>query len=448
MVVQADAPIAVWGSADPGERVTVTLVDKTAQTVTGANGKWRVELAPLDTTDQPQVLTIQGTNTVTIHDVLIGDVWLCSGQSNMEFGIFNVIRDQTQRNAAIDPQVRTFCVPKYAPQSPMDEMSYSKELDKDERIGYWQKDTAAGRWGGFSAVGYLFGKEIHAFTGKPVGLIASHWGATPVQDWMSLDSLKNNPATADVAADFQRRPKTMATKLYNGMIHPLVPFRIKGVLWYQGEQNGGTKNYDVLFKSMITDWRSRWGQGDFPFLFVQLAGYEGRGRDWAMVRDLQRRALELPNTAMAVGIDVGDPKNIHPQNKFTVAHRLALAAEHIAYGKDVIYQGPTFDSLRVDGRNIVIHFIHTGSGLANLPAPQMPGTPALPAPTSLQGFELAGPDGQWFAATAKIDGDDVTLRSDHVEKPTSVRYAWGPCPPCGLYNKQGLPAVPFNAAVK
>ena len=196
MVVQANAPIPVWGWADPGESVTVTLADKTARTTTGADGKWRVNLAPLAATDQPQVLTLKGTNTITIMDVLVGDVWLCSGQSNMEFGIFNVIKDEEQRKTVIDPGIRTFCVTKTASLTPVDNtMFIPKELGKDILHGHWQKDTAAGTWGGFSAVGYLFGKEIRAITGKPVGLIGSHWGGTPVQAWTSLDALKSDPAT-------------------------------------------------------------------------------------------------------------------------------------------------------------------------------------------------------------------------------------------------------------
>jgi sialate O-acetylesterase len=476
MVVQANAPIPVWGWAEPGENVTVTLADKTAETTTGADGKWRVDLAPLDATNQPQVLTLKGGNTVTIEDVLIGDVWLCSGQSNMEFGIFNVIKDEEQRKAVIDPQIRTFCVTKMASLTPVDNtMVIPKELEKDILHGHWQKDTAAGTWGGFSAVGYLFGKEIRALTGKPVGLIGSHWGGTPVQAWTSLDALKSNPATASHAASFEKRPASKnasfpviwedvvrgkrknpgnvgtTTSLFNGMINPLIPYGIKGAIWYQGEANGGSRDYDVLFTTMIKDWRERWGQGDFPFLFVQLAGYQRTGSvgtGWADLREQQRHALSLPNTGMAVAIDVGDPKDIHPKRKLAVAQRLARAAEHVAYGKDIVYSGPVFDSLRLDGANVIIDFKHTGSGLALLPAPQLPGTPPLPAPVSLEGFEIAGPDGEWFAAKADIRGEQVTVSSGSVKAPSAVRYAWGACPPCGLYNKEGLPAVPFSTDVK
>jgi sialate O-acetylesterase len=519
MVVQANAPIPVWGWAEPSESVTVTLADKSAQTTTGADGKWRVDLTPLAATDQPQVMTIKGTNTITIEDVLIGDVWLCSGQSNMEFGIFNVIKDEEQRKAVIDPGIRTFCVTKMASLTPVDNtMVVPKELEMDTLNGHWQKDTAAGTWGGFSAVGYLFGKEIRALTGKPVGLIGSHWGGTPVQAWTSLDALKSNPATARHATSFEKRPASKntsfpviwedyaramhkwktesnrpeaiammekweaddakarkagtarpkipdmpfprprnpgmvgtTTSLFNGMINPLIPFAIKGAIWYQGESNGGSRDYDILFTTMIKDWRQRWGQGDFPFLFVQLAGFQrpgSVGTGWADLREQQRHALSLPNTGMAVAIDVGDPNDIHPKNKLPVAQRLARAAEHIAYGKDVVYSGPVYESLRLDGSSVVISFTHTGSGFAMLPAPQLPGKPPLAAPVSLEGFEIAGPDGEWFAAKAGIKGEQVTVFSDRVKAPTTVRYAWGACPPCGLYNKEGLPTVPFSTAVK
>ena len=241
------------------------------------------------------------------------------------------------------------------------------------------------------------------------------------------------------------------TSLFNGMINPLIPYGIKGAIWYQGEANGGSRDYDILFTTMIKDWRHRWGQGDFPFLFVQLAGYVrpgSTGTGWADLREQQRQALTLPNTGMAVAIDVGDPKNIHPLNKLPVAQRLARAAEDIAYGKDIVYSGPVFDSLRVDGANVVISFTHTGSGLAILPAPQQPGKPPLPAPVYLEGFEIAGADGQWIAAKADIKGEQVAVSSESVKALSAVRYAWGACPPCGLYNKEGLPAVPFSAAVK
>jgi sialate O-acetylesterase len=456
---------------------------------------------------------------VTIEDVLVGDVWLCSGQSNMEFGIFNVIKDKEKRKTVIDPGIRTFCVTKTASLTPVDNtMFVPKELEMNTLNGHWQKDTAAGTWGGFSAVGYLFGKEIRAITGKPVGLIGSHWGGTPVQAWTSLDALKRNPATARHATSFEKRPARknasfpviwedyarathkwkiesnrpeaiammekwkagdakarkagtarpkkpdmlfpqprnpgnvgVTTSLFNGMINPLIPYGIKGAIWYQGEANGGSRDYDILFTTMIKDWRQRWGQGDFPFLFVQLAGYQrpgSSGTGWARLREQQRHALTLPNTGMAVAIDVGDPKDIHPKRKLAVAQRLARAAEHIAYGKDIVYSGPVFDSLRLDGTSVVISFTHRGSGLAMLPAPQLPGQPPLPAPVSLEGFEIAGSDGEWFAAKAEISGEQVTVSSDRVKAPSSVRYAWGACPACGLYNKEGLPAVPFNTAAK
>jgi sialate O-acetylesterase len=376
----------------------------------------------------------------------------------------------------IDPGIRTFCVTKTASLTPVDNtMFVPKELEMNTLNGHWQKDTAAGTWGGFSAVGYLFGKEIRAITGKPVGFLCSHWGGTPVPAWTSLNALKSNPTTARHATSFENRPASknasfpviwedvvrgkrrnpgnvgVTTCLFNGMINPLIPYGIKGAIWYQGEANGGSRDYDILFTTMIKDWRQRWGQADFPFLFVQLAGYQrpgSSGTGWANLREQQRHALTLPNTGMAVAIDVGDPKDIHPKRKLAVAQRLARAAEHIAYGKDIIYSGPVFDTLRLDGSNVVISFTHRGSGLAMLPAPQLPGKPPLPAPVSLEGFEIAGPDGEWFAAKAEISGAHVTASSDRVKAPSPVRFAWGAFPACGLYNKESLPAVPFSTAVK
>ena len=236
------------------------------------------------------------------------------------------------------------------------------------------------------------------------------------------------------------------TALFNGMINPLMPFAIKGAIWYQGEANVGDDTYDLLFKTMITDWRMRWGQGDFPFLFVQLAGFEiGPHGYWPALREMQRQGLSLPNTGMAVAIDVGNPKDIHPKNKFTVAQRLAFAALHDVYGKkEIPYIGPSYDSMKAEEKILRVHFENIGKGLIIAPPPAMPGETALPPPTELRGFEIAAADKKWFVANAAIDGESVIVSSDQVPSPVAVRYAWGDAPLCDLYNKEGLPAVPFR----
>jgi len=513
MVLQQGIKIPVWGWADPGEEVTVTLGSRTVKTKANDAGKWRVDLAKTAANYQPQKLIISGRNTVTFEDVLVGDVWLCSGQSNMEFGIQN-LKGMAELN---DPEIRVFCLTKSAALTPLDDTTFvPKELVWDTSTGHWSKTPDAGSWNGFSAVGYLFGQRIHEFSGNPVGLIGSYWGGTPAQAWTSLPALEKNPALENHVKTFQaltpqqkaRYPVVWATyvaamrkwsqevwepdqvalrqweatakqareqgkpeppkpqptgqrpanpgnegtptTLFNAMIHPLIPYAIKGVIWYQGESNSWDgEGYGTLFSTLINDWREQWRQSDFPFLFVQVAGYgvpktdPTRGR-WAALREGQRKALALPNTGMAVAIDVGDKDDIHPRNKEPVARRLALAAEHLAYGKRLVYSGPTYDSMKADQNGLRVAFKNTGSGLVAGTPPPLPGQPAAPVPVELKGFEIAGTNRQWFVAKAVIDSSHVFVSCDQVAAPVAVRYAWGDFPACNLYNKEGLPAVPFR----
>ena len=518
MVLQQGMPVPVWGFAKPGEKVTVRFGRSTAQTITGADGKWLVRLPPLRANSVGTNLVVQGANTLTFTNVLVGDVWICSGQSNMEFGFLNIAK----KEAIVDPQIRTFCVLKSASLTPVDNTeSIPPEVGLDTQMGHWQMENPGGPWGGFSAIGYLFAKEIRQQTQNPVGLIGSYWGGTPAQAWLSLAALEKEPILSNYVDGFrtmkpeQRQkfpvkwvdyilamqkwnrdsrepyekskrewevaaqqakaagqpappPPQMAfprpadpgcvgttTSLFNGMIHPLIPYAIKGVIWYQGEANTyNGAEYGVLFPALIKDWREKWNQPpspgsgasghDFPFLFVQLAGWgSGAGR-WAALREGQTKALALPNTGMAVAIDVGDKQDIHPRNKLPVAHRLALAAEHIAYGKNIIYQGPTYDSLKLDQNRLRVSFKNIGSGLVIGSAPLLPGQPPAPTPLALDGFSIAGTNRQWYAATAVIQGASVIVAHEQVAEPVAVRYAWGDYPPCNLYNKEGLPAVPFR----
>ena len=514
MVLQQGRTIPVWGWADPGVDISVTFGAQTVKTKTAVDGKWRVDLAKTPAQQTAQRLIVTGKTTLTFEDVLVGDVWLCSGQSNMEFGILNIRKFEECTN----PKIRVFCLTRSASLTPMDNTTeVPKELVWDTSTGHWDTNVHPGNWNGFSAVGYLFGQRIQAFTGNPVGLIGSHWGGTPVQAWTSLPALEKEPTLADAAkqvkslnpeqkkrypvvwADYvaamrtwsaevwepdntamrkweeaaklakeqgtpePEKPKPtgvrpnppgnegMPSTLFNGMINPLIPYAITGVIWYQGESNAWDgEGYGPKFSAMIRDWRERWGQGDIPFLFVQVAGYgpstsdPTRGR-WASLREGQRKALALPNTAMAVAIDVGDKEDIHPRNKGPVADRLALAAEHLAYGKDVVYSGPTFVSMKADGNRLRITFTDIGTGLVRGVAPAMPGAPATAPASELLGFEIAGADQKWFHATAAIDGASVIVSSAEVAAPVAVRYAWGDIPPCNLYNKEGLPAVPFRS---
>jgi len=512
MVLQQDANLPIWGRADAGETVTVTLGKSTAKTVAGPDGKWRVNLpkSPADST--PLTLTVAGKNTLHFEDVLIGDVWVCSGQSNMEFGIANVSKGEV-----IDPGIRVFYVTKSASLTPVEETEFvPPEIGMDTMSGHWQKTLQVGGWNGFSAVGYFFAKNLHQFTGKPVGMIGTYWGGTPAQAWTSLSGLQKEPALAHHITSLKGlRPEQLAkfpvkwadyvgamkkwnkeafeplngqlkaweaaakaakeagqpeppkpelafprpanpgnvgttSTLFNGMINPLLPYAIKGVVWYQGEANAGNSaDYSILFPTMIKDWREKWGQGDFPFLFVQLAGYgvpttdPTRGK-WALMREAQSKALALPNTGMATAIDVGHERGIHPTNKIPVGQRLALLAQQVAYGQTVVASGPTYDSMKVEGNKIRINFKNTGSGLVIGVPPPQPGEQPKPIPSDLTAFEIAGADQQWSPAKAVIDGTTVIVSSEQVAAPVAVRYAWADYPQCSLYSKEGLPAYPLR----
>lgn len=503
MVLQQGRSIPVWGWADPGTVVSVTLGALHAQATAGADGRWRADLPATVADRRPRQLVVSGPNTVTIDDVLVGDVWLCSGQSNMQFGILNLAK---RDSLADEPDIRVFCLTKSASLTPMDDTTaVPKELVWDTATGHWSRTPDAGSWGGFSAVGWLFGQRIHALTGQPVGLIGSYWGGTPAQAWTSRAALASEPALAHyveqldrmtperkarypvVWADYVRAmriwshdvwepdqralhaweaavqvaraqgtplpPKPQPTgrrpadpgnegaptTLFNGMINPLIPYALKGVIWYQGEANvmDGAA-YAGLFRAMIRDWRQRWGQADLPFLFVQLAGYgpgptDGTRGRWAALREAQRAGLSLPATAMAVAVDIGEANDIHPRNKGAVADRLALAASRLVYGRDVVASGPTFAGVQPAGDGLRVAFGNCAGGLRGLAAGSGPA-----------GFQIAGADRRWHRAEAVIDGDGVVVASPQVAAPVAVRYAWGDCPACGLANAEGLPAVPFR----
>ncbi len=510
MVLQQEAGLPVWGMADAGEQVTVTVGNKTGGTTAGADGKWRVTLTALPAGTAPVTMTVTGKNTLAFSDVLVGDVWVCSGQSNMEFNLSQAHNAHDEVPKAGDPQLRLFHVPKKSTIDPRNDVTAKWELCTPE--------TAAA----FTAVGYFFGRDLRSTLNRPIGLIETDWGASTAQAWTSLSGLKKDaelsqyvvmhekmatdfPAAiaaypallsayqADAAAwekevgaiynplleawkkdeaaakiarqpvprqPVPSRPKPIPpvdpngnnktpTTLFNGMVAPLIPYGIKGVIWYQGESNAssaGAIEYRILFGRMISDWREKWGEGDFPFLFVQLAGFGGNGpRDtWPFLRESQLKTLALPNTGMASAVDIGDPKNIHPQDKLDVGLRLALAAKHVAYGQQVIYSGPIFDSMKVEGSAIRVSFAQTGGGLSIGTAPWIPAT-VEPLPTDkLVGFTVAGADKNWLPAEAKIEGNSVIVSSLNVPQPVAVRYAWANAPQCNLYNKENLPASPFR----
>jgi sialate O-acetylesterase len=622
MVLQQGIDVPVWGWTDAGAAVTVTLGDAAQKAVAGADGRWSVRFGPLKAGGGPLTMTVTGANTITLTDILVGEVWVGSGQSNMEMSVGSSNNAAEEAAAATDSEIRFFTVPRRVSQKPLDDLAG----------GQWEActpDTVRG----FSAAAYFFGRRLRKDLGVPVGLIHTSWGGTPAEAWTTRPTLESDPDYAPILdrfktsgpdyekarAEYERKlkaweqtaadpgnkgfgegwadpatdvsawkamdlpaamesqadlnidgavwfrrevaiPDAWAGKdlllelgsvddfdvtyfdnvqvgatgqdtplwwavprkytvpgrlvkggkavvavrvfdhwntggivgqggtmriapagspdsgavglagpwrykvefavdtskrgprpsepmgpdhphspagLWNAMIRPIVPFAIRGAIWYQGETNAGRAyQYRKLFPAMITDWRKAWGQGDFTFLFVQLANFTARKdepdeSEWAELREAQSMTLGLPKTGQAVIIDIGDAVDIHPKNKQDVGLRLALAAEAIAYGKGIVYSGPAYKGLKIDGGKAVLTFEHIGGGL-------------VAKGGKLTGFAVAGADRKFVWADAKIEGDTVVVSSDKVAAPVAVRYAWANNPDCNLYNKAGLPASPFR----
>lgn len=616
MVLQQKKPIAVWGKADPGEAVSVTFAGQTAKTTADGKGTWKLELGPVEAkTDQVgQTLTVSGKNNVSFDDVLVGEVWVCSGQSNMAMAVGSAMNSKDEVASAKYPQIRLFTVPNVVSLAPLDDCNSEWKVCSPETIS------------SFSAVGYFFGRHLHEQLKVPVGLINSSWGGTVAQAWTSepvlraklpefsaeldkftvpgesatvaqrqaavpklhaleadlkaaekfavadlddsawktmtmpgnwetqglrevdgivwfrktidipaawagkeitlrpgpidevdnawfngvyvggkgslakndtsfwnvpreyhvpgahvkagknviairiLDSfseggMRGAPAStmfvelADgsdkthipLAGDWRYYPEfvlpivppTLSSPnqpavLYNGMINPLIPYGIQGAIWYQGESNADrAKQYQTLLPAMITDWRTRWNQGEFPFLIVQLANFMDRAdvpteSVWAELREAQTlTSTSLPKVGLALAIDIGDAKDIHPSNKQDLGYRLGLAARSIAYGQNIPFSGPLYKSMAVKDGKVELSFDHTNQGL-------------VAKDGELKGFAIAGADRKFVWATAKIEGDKVIVSAEGVKEPVAVRYAWANNPECNLYNGAGLPAVPFR----
>jgi sialate O-acetylesterase len=468
MVLQAGMKCPIWGTADAGEEVTVTLGAQTAKAAADKDGKWKVTIGPLEP-GGPFDMKIAGKNTIEIKNVLVGEVWVCSGQSNMEWKV-SISNNAKDEIAAADfPKIRHFEVTKKVAAEPLADVSGSWKICTPQTAG------------GFTAVGYFFGRELHKTLNVPVGLIHTSWGGTPAESWTSKGTLEADPELKVMLDNWAKQeanypqakegfakvldkwkadsekakaenkpvpkkpnapqdPATSSWKpsgLYNGMIAGLVPYGIQGAIWYQGESNAGRSyQYRKLFPAMIQDWRKNWGQGDFSFFWVQLANFMARKTEpaesgWAELREAQQMTLSLPKTGTGLAIDIGDAKDIHPRNKQDVGKRLALNALAVTYGKDVPYSGPLYELMKVEGKTIRLKFKHVFGGLEAKDG-------------DLKGFAIAGDDKKFVWAQAKIDGETVVVSSDGVDKPLAVRYAWADNPECNLYNKAGLPASPFR----
>jgi sialate O-acetylesterase len=469
MIMQRDAQLPVWGRADPGETVTISLDGRTATTVAGDDGRWMVRL-PAMAAGGPHVMTVRAENLIRFEDILIGEVWICSGQSNMEWPVSRVDDAEHEITAADHPRMRLFHVPRRPSGLPRDDVDAAWTVCTPETIG------------GFSAVAYFFGRELQDELDVPVGLIDTSWGGTRIEPWtpvagfaaiaetrpivdqireadaryresvrQSLDAMAEWIADTRVALASGEPitpiplPEAHAldnnwqpTGLYNGMVHPLIPFAIRGAIWYQGESNREDGSaYAAKMRALIAGWRTIWDQGDFPFYYVQLAPFRYGGDPYLLpqIWEAQADVLSVPNTGMAVINDIGNLSDIHPRNKQDVGRRLALWALAKTYGReDIVYSGPMYESMSVEGNRIRIRFDHVGGGL----------TARDDRP--LTWFEIAGADGKYVKAEARIDGDTVIVWSDEVPEPVAVRFAWHQEAEPNLMNKEGLPAAPFRSA--
>lgn len=477
MVLQRETEVPIWGKAEPGERVTVSAdwLDKPVATTTNSGGWWRVPLLTPGA-GGPHSITIAGNNKITLENVMIGEVWVCSGQSNMEWSVSAAEHAEEEAAAAKHPRIRLFHVRRATSGQPLTDLNAKWAECSPEQVK------------GFSAVAYFFGRELHRELDVPIGLIATSWGGTRIEPWTPPTGFAAVPALTEVTRQIDKAngeyreavkaslgaiedwtraarkavsaggpiptkpalPKheldshAQPTGLYNAMVHPLVPFGIRGAIWYQGEANrfDGMMYHDKM-KGLIAGWRQQWSRGDFPFLYVQLAPFRYQRHDaknelgsvtnLPRIWEAQAATLAVPNTGMAVTTDIGNIEDIHPRNKQDVGRRLALWALAKTYSRDgLVHSGPLFKSMAVEGSRIRLRFDHTGSGLASRDG------------SSLSWFTIAGADREFVEAEANADDDSVIVSSVLVPEPVAVRFGWHELAEPNLMNKEGLPASPFR----
>ncbi|MCH8921963.1 MAG: sialate O-acetylesterase [Planctomycetes bacterium] len=407
----------IWGTARPGETLSVSIAGQTKTAKADAKGNWKVTLDAMKA-GGPHVLSVKGDNALTARNVLIGEVWLCSGQSNMNWIVLHSKNHDAEMAAAKYPQIRLLHVRTRRSEKPTSDVKAPWQVCSRKTIAY----TAA--------VPYFFGRRLHKELNVPVGLIVSAVNGTRIEPWTPAVGVKSVTALAG-------KDKPVDGKLYNGMIHPLVPFSMRGVIWYQGEGNvGDGMLYYHRMKALVNGWRATWGRGDFPFYYVQLAplNWGGKPKDQLpAIWEAQTAALNIPNTGMVVTNDVGNIGTAHPRNKQAVGNRLAVLALAKTYGrKKLVYSGPLYKSMRVEGDNIRLAFDHAAGGLAS-----RDGKP-------LSWFTIAGADKKFVPATAKIDGKSLIVSSPAVQRPVAVRFGWHQIAEPNLMNKAGLPASSFR----
>ena len=470
-VLQRGRPIHIWGWSSPNENITVKFHNQSEQTTADSLGKWQLWLAP-EPAGGPYTLTVTGSDgepPLTISNVLVGDVWFASGQSNMQIPLKGfpgsaVIKNARQAIASSkNADIRLLHIDDTASPYPLNNITATWTLCNP-------KTTPT-----FSAVAYFFARDLESHLHVPIGIIDSTWGGTPVSSWMSNSLLGSHPGFMPVYASWAKfagqqtdldlklareQRQDAAAKaagkpapkhpwhpqqqswdpslLWNGMVAPATPYTIRGFLWYQGETNTASPwnphLYKRLFPAMIQDWRKHWHEGPLPFLYVQISSFKAGNQQWGVIRNAQRTTLALRNTGMAVSLDVGEKNNIHPPNKQAVAHRLALLAYRISYGQQIEDEGPVFQQVIRQGEQLRIYFTHTAAGL-------------LSKGGSLRGFQIEAPNGKWSSAAAVIQGNTVVVDTTSVPNAVAVRYAWRNYTRANLYNGVELPASTFEAKV-
>ena len=456
-VLQRGVEIPVWGTTDAGAKVVVEFAGQSKSTISGDDGKWMVNLAPMKAQAIGNRMAVtSGDATLEIQDLLVGEVWYASGQSNMEMNLASCAQKiEFVREVISDPKSRLIRTMRIGnPDS-------AGELDDLPGPVSWQLDTSTTR-PGQSAAAYFYARELHDELKVPVGIIEGSWGGKPIEGFIPREQFKKSPLLKTIlelaeSDDLEELAKIeggviirntagMPGRIYNARIAPVAPYAVKGFLWYQGESNAGTgedpRNYRLKQRAMVEGWRSAWKEDQLPFYFVQLPSYNDSVVGWVRLREEQRLSLEIPNTGMAVTLDLRD-RDIHPSNKVDVGKRLAKWALAKTYGKEWAFSGPLFKSVRTEGREMRVDFHHTGDGLM-IARKEGLAAPVEDAGGKLAHFELAGESGEWHAAEAKIDGKSVVVRSEAVKSPIAVRYACEGDPEnANLYNRAGLPASPF-----
>ena len=465
MVLQQNAKVNLWGWASPDEKISIQVEwqNTPIEIIANSEGNWKATVDTPKGSEKTYSIKIEATNKIVLNNILIGEVWVCSGQSNMYFpvgkeegtwktGVKNYAEEIQNANY---PTIRLFTVLTNASPKPLNDVTGSWAVCSPNTIKT------------FSAVAYFFGRDLYQKLKVPVGLISTSWGGTKAEAWTAQDVLESNPDFVSILEEdakneklYQekletyyfnlkkeqitnnnglktelKKPKKEANKtsyvLYNAMLHPLINYTMKGVIWYQGESNSGKANlYQTLFPAMVKSWRDDWKQGDFPFYYVQITPHKGQTPE---IREAQLLSLKkIPNSGMVVTTDVGDANNIHPTNKQTVGHRLALIAMAKTYNEDkLVYSGPIYNHMKIKKNRVQLFFDYTESGFKK-------------TDENLKEFEIAGEDKIFYPADAKIDGKTIIVASEKVKKPVAVRFAWKPIPEPNLFNAENLPASPFR----